>query len=74
MKTCKNSDCKTEIENKFQYCRECAADRVRFFKSRWRKQNPNYNKFYLRKWKRDLRTQIEYYIAQKLKKLSLLTQ
>ena len=55
MKTCKTPHCKKVIEDKFQYCREHAALNVKKFKSRWRRNNPDYNKIYLRKWKRDLK-------------------
>lgn len=51
MKTCKTPKCKIKIEDKFQYCRGCAARRVTMFKSRWRKRHKIYHRNYLRDWR-----------------------
>jgi len=41
------------------HCPDCAAELIRQYKKMWRSRNPDYNRKYLRKWKKELR-ELEY--------------
>ena len=47
-----------------KYCDPCRTKRKQYFNKRWRLNNPDYNKFYLRKWKAELK-EIENEIAKR---------
>ena len=37
------------------HCPDCAAELIRQYKEIWRLRHPDYNRNYLKKWKRELR-------------------
>ena len=56
----------------FKYCRKrkhcpsCASGLIRQYKTNWRLRHPDYNREYLREWKRELR-EMEREIVQRNK-------
>ena len=55
MKPCETKRCKNQTDDLKRFCADCKKEHKRKQNKRWRKRNPDYNKIYLRKWKRDLK-------------------
>lgn len=55
-----------KYHRKRKHCLECAAELIRQYKINWRLRHPNYNREYLREWKRELR-EMEAEIVQRNK-------
>lgn len=52
MKRCPR--CKVEIPSHRRYCDLCNVLQKEDAQERWKQRNPEYNKFYLREWKKRL--------------------
>jgi len=72
MKPCKTKRCKNQVPDLQRFCIDCKREHKRKQNKRWRKNNPDYNKVYLRSWKKYIRFLRKQNKERKLKRLSML--